>query len=119
MKSRVARLTNRVNNLEEENTNIKRQLGEANKELVSAAEIRTNEVKALKTASNSTINELREALAIANNDLQCTQELLKSKEAEAQRYVSMLMSDENRLESKLKAEVEQININILQNSFLV
>lgn len=105
LKTRMNRLTSRVSMLEEENANVKRQLAEANKELVSATEVRTAEVKTMKASSNATIAELRSALSVATNELQCSQELLRSKESDLQRYVHMLQSDENRLEAKLRAEV--------------
>lgn len=105
LKTRQSRLSTRNSQLEEENTNVKRQLAEANKELVSATEVRTTEVKAIKASSNATIAELRNALSVATNELQCSQELLKSKEQDLIRYVTLLQSDENRLEAKLRAEV--------------
>lgn len=105
LKTRMARLTTRCSLLEEENTNVKRQLSEANKELVNATEVRSTEVKAIKTSSSTTIAELRNSLAVATNELQCSQELLLSKDADLQRYVLMLKSDDNRLESKMRAEV--------------
>ena len=101
----MARLTTRCSLLEEENTNVKRQLSEANRELVNATEVRSTEVKAIKASSSTTIAELRNSHAVATNELQCCQELLLSKEADLQRYVAMLRSDENRLEAKMRAEV--------------
>lgn len=109
LKSRLARLTTRCTFLEEENANVKRQLAEANKELVSATEIRTSEVKLLKAGTNLTIAELRNNLSVATNELQCCEELLKSKDSDLQRYLALLQSDDNRLEAKLRIEVFQLS----------
>lgn len=109
----MARLTTRCNQLEDENSNVKRQLVEANKELVSATEVRTTEVKTIKATSNATIAELRNSLSIATNELQSSQELLKAKEIDVHRYLHILQSDENRLESKLRAEVTIIQFQMI------
>ena len=101
----MSRLTTRCSFLEEENANVKRQLTEANRELVSASEIRTTEVKAIKTSTNATIAELRSALSVSSNELQGSQEYVKSKEQSNQRHTMMLQSEISRLENKIRAEV--------------
>jgi hypothetical protein len=99
------RLASRSTVLEEENTTLKKQLSDANNERLSQADIFSTEAKIFKSAANSTILELRTELTVAKSELEAANDLIKSKDAEIQRLSASILSDENRLESKLRFEV--------------
>jgi hypothetical protein len=102
----VFRLASKSTNLEKECADLKMELAELNKQLLSQADLHSAESKFFKNATNITINELREEVASLSAELIASKDLVKSKEIELSKLILSFQNEEARLESKIRHEVK-------------